>query len=138
MGTSGRARPSRLDRPGTRRSLTRRVDRLIRGEPRLLEGTRLFNAGSYFASHEVWEALWHEVGGKEREVLQGLIQLAAAYHHLARGNPAGAGISTQEDGRIWPGGFLTMPGSRWVSCWRRWIGISPSSSRAGDPPVGPR
>ena len=59
-------------------------------EPRLIEGVRLFNAGKFFESHEVWESLWHEVGGKERELLQGLIQLAAAYHHLSRRNYTGA------------------------------------------------
>ncbi len=61
-----------------------------RDEPRLLEGVRLFNVQQYFQSHEVWESLWHEVGGKERELLQGLIQIAAAYHHLSRGNTKGA------------------------------------------------
>jgi predicted metal-dependent hydrolase len=68
----------------------RRFHQIPRGEPRLLEGARLFNTGQFFASHEVWESLWHEVEGSEREVLQGLIQLAAAYHHLSRGNVAGA------------------------------------------------
>ena len=60
------------------------------GEPRLLEGVRLFNAAAYFESHEVWESLWHELEGEERGLLQGLIQIAAAYHHLMRGNLAGA------------------------------------------------
>lgn len=60
------------------------------GEPRLLEGAALFNARRYFESHEVWESLWHDVGGQDREMLQGLIQWAAAYHHLASGNLAGA------------------------------------------------
>ncbi len=60
------------------------------GEPRLLEGARLFNAGAFFESHEAWESLWHEVEGEERELLQGLIQLAAAYHHAHQGNDTGA------------------------------------------------
>ncbi len=68
----------------------RRLSRIPPGDPRLLEGARLFNAGAFFESHEVWETLWHEVGGRERELLQGLIQIAAAYHHLARKNYAGA------------------------------------------------
>ena len=62
-----------------------------RAEPRLLEGMRLFNEGQFFGSHEVWESLWHDVVGPERELLQGLIQVAAAYYHLSRGNRAGAG-----------------------------------------------
>ena len=59
-------------------------------DPRLHEGARLFNAGQFFESHEVWESLWHDVAGRERELLQGLIQLAAAYHHLQHQNLTGA------------------------------------------------
>ncbi len=59
-------------------------------DPRLEEGVRLFNAGQFFESHEVWESLWHDVGGGERALLQGLIQLAAAYHHLQHHNRTGA------------------------------------------------
>ena len=68
----------------------RRFHAIPIGEPRLLEGARLFNAGEFFESHEVWESLWHEVDGPERELLQGMIQIAAAFHHLVRGNIAGA------------------------------------------------
>ena len=67
-----------------------RFDHVPPQEPRLLEGLRLFEAGAYFESHEAWESLWHEVGGPERELLQGLIQLAAARHHLRQGNRSGA------------------------------------------------
>ena len=71
-------------------AVSRRFDRIPPDDPRLLEGSRLFNAGEFFASHEVWESLWHEVAGPERELLQGLIQLTAAYHHRTRGNATGA------------------------------------------------
>lgn len=76
--------------PGPASERAGRFDHVPSGEPRLLEGARLFNAGEFFESHEAWESLWHEVVGKERALLQGLIQLAAAYHHLARGNARGA------------------------------------------------
>ncbi len=69
---------------------TRRYDAIPAAEPRWREGATLFNERRYFESHEVWEALWHDVGGDERQLLQGLIQLAAAYHHLAHGNRSGA------------------------------------------------
>ena len=68
----------------------RRYTRIPADEPRLLEGLRLFNQSRYFEAHEAWEALWHEVGGRQREWLQGLIQVAVARHHLRRGNTAGA------------------------------------------------
>ena len=42
-----------------------------------------FNAGRYFESHEDWETLWNDAEGERREWLQGLIQIAAALHHVA-------------------------------------------------------
>ena len=53
------------------------------------EGIALFNAGKYFESHEVWEELWLAAAGDEKTFLQGLIQVAAAFHHHARGNWSG-------------------------------------------------
>jgi predicted metal-dependent hydrolase len=54
-----------------------------------LEGLRLFNAGAYYESHEVWEDLWLRNRSEARPFLQGLIQVAAALHHQARGNAVG-------------------------------------------------
>ena len=67
-----------------------RYDSIPRGEPRLLQGARRFNRGHYFEAHEAWESLWHDVEGRELPLLQGLIQLAAAYHHLTQKNLPGA------------------------------------------------
>lgn len=53
-------------------------------------GLALFNQGRFFAAHEAWEVAWREAQGTERLLLQGLIQVAAALHHVARGNPRGA------------------------------------------------
>jgi len=47
----------------------------------LAEGRRLFNAGRFFEAHEVWEAAWLREEGEMRRLLQGLIQIAAGYHH---------------------------------------------------------
>jgi predicted metal-dependent hydrolase len=58
--------------------------------PRLLEGIEHFNAGRFWEAHESWEQLWMRATGEEREFLQGLIQLAAAYHHSKRGTLSGA------------------------------------------------
>lgn len=68
----------------------RRFSSVPHDDPRLAEGARLFNARAYFEAHEVWESLWHEVDGEERALLQGLIQLAAAFYHVTRGNRTGA------------------------------------------------
>lgn len=46
--------------------------------------------GEYFEAHEILEPAW--MGAEdvpERELLQGLIKVAAAYVHATRGNPPG-------------------------------------------------
>jgi uncharacterized protein len=53
-------------------------------------GVTDFNAGRFFEAHEVWEELWLAAGEPEKTFLQGLIQIAAAFHHQARGNARGA------------------------------------------------
>ncbi len=47
------------------------------------DGARLFDAGRFFEAHEAWEARWlTEEDGPRRVLLQGLIQIAAAFHKL--------------------------------------------------------
>lgn len=56
----------------------------------LAEGLAAYDRGDFFEAHELLEPAWmgtDEIG--EREVIQGLIKLAAAFVHAARGNPAG-------------------------------------------------
>jgi predicted metal-dependent hydrolase len=48
-----------------------------------------FNDGWYFESHETLEDLWMVTPLPEREMFQGIIQLAAAFVHYARGERAG-------------------------------------------------
>ena len=50
----------------------------------------LWNEGLFFEVHEVLEAVWKTAAGTERQALQGVIQVAVAYHHLAHGNRRGA------------------------------------------------
>jgi hypothetical protein len=58
----------------------------------------LFDAGLYFEVHEVLEPHWATAGGEEREALQGLIQVAVAWQHLANGNLAGGRSLLAEGG----------------------------------------
>jgi len=44
------------------------------------EARRLWEAGRYWEVHEVLEPFWLSASGPERELLQGVIQLAAALH----------------------------------------------------------
>jgi len=53
-------------------------------------GVAHFNAGEFFKAHEVWEELWLATAGPEKTLLQGLIQIAAAFHHYGLGNLRGA------------------------------------------------
>lgn len=48
-----------------------------------------FNAGEFFEAHEVWEEIWLEAPESEKPFLQGLIQIAAAFHHYHRANLSG-------------------------------------------------
>jgi len=62
----------------------------VRGDTRFGEFVSRFDAGRYFAAHEVLEELWLDVEGDERDFLQGLVQIAVALEHRTRGNEAGA------------------------------------------------
>lgn len=55
-----------------------------------LRGIKLFNEGRFFDCHEVWETVWLESEGIERDFLHAMIQAAAALHHFQRGNLKGA------------------------------------------------
>lgn len=54
------------------------------------QGVARFNALEFWEAHEAWERLWLASSGDEKRFLQGLIQLAAAYHHVRRGTFRGA------------------------------------------------
>jgi Domain of unknown function (DUF309) len=56
----------------------------------LSAATALFEAGLYFEVHELLEPHWVAARGTSRDALQGLIQVAVAWQHLANGNVAGA------------------------------------------------
>jgi predicted metal-dependent hydrolase len=49
------------------------------------KGVALFNDREFWHAHEAWEEIWLKATGEEKIFLQGLIQLAAAYHHVQRG-----------------------------------------------------
>ncbi len=56
----------------------------------VVQAAALWNEGLFFEVHEVLEAVWQRETGERRQALQGVIQIAVAYHHLAHGNPRGA------------------------------------------------
>lgn len=58
-------------------------------ESQIQRGIELFNAGQFFEAHEAWEEVWLAEREPEKTFLQGLIQIAAAFHHRQRGNREG-------------------------------------------------
>lgn len=56
----------------------------------LAEGVLRFNRGDFWGAHESWEHMWLALKGPFRDFIRGLIQLAAAFHHIKRGNQRGA------------------------------------------------
>jgi predicted metal-dependent hydrolase len=58
----------------------------------LARGLDLFNRAHFFDAHEVLEDVWRESahGKPRRRHLQGLVQLAVAFHHESRNNLVGA------------------------------------------------
>lgn len=58
---------------------------LISHRASLAEGVALFNEQKFWHAHEAWERFWLVAAGDDKLFLQGLIQLAAAYHHVQRG-----------------------------------------------------
>ena len=94
--SSGRARNSR-----PRDALGRPLPRNAAGEPptadqamppvkALAEAQRLLDAGRPFHAHEVLEAAWKTAPDAERDLWQGLAQIAVGLTHALRGNARGA------------------------------------------------
>ena len=59
-------------------------------EMALGQAALLFDGRLYFEVHELLEPYWLRAAGRERETLQGLIQVAVGFHHLSNGNSGGA------------------------------------------------
>jgi hypothetical protein len=53
------------------------------------KGLEAFNSEHYYDAHEHWEELWLETPNPDKKFLQGLIQVAAAFHHYSRANLVG-------------------------------------------------
>src|SRR5438874_7736535 len=54
------------------------------------EGLAHFNNAEFWEAHESWETLWLAAESDVEKFLQGLIQIAAAFHHVKRGTLRGA------------------------------------------------
>ena len=99
------------------------------------KGLEAFNSRQFFEAHELWEDVWRETIDPERRFLQGLIQVAAAFHHYSRENLLGtrkllqAGLLKLDSFPETHGGLEIEP----LRCAvREWIAVL----KAGDSPKG--
>jgi len=61
----------------------------------------LHDAGLHFEVHELLEPYWARARGEAKEALQGLIQVAVGYQHVANGNLRGAkALLSEGSGRL--------------------------------------
>lgn len=51
-------------------------------EATFAEGVELFNAGEYYACHDVLEGLWNDSPEPRRSILHGILQCAVGLYHL--------------------------------------------------------
>jgi|SRR5580693_4786282 predicted metal-dependent hydrolase len=68
--------------PASRPSLHPELTAARRAEL-VAEGAARFNRGEFFAAHESWEEVWRSTTPEPRDLFQGLVQVAAAFHHFA-------------------------------------------------------
>ena len=73
-------------------TLIDKQDDLFINDSRFEIGMKLFNSCQWYKSHDVFEEIWHETGGPERQLIQGILQVAVAQVHLENSNTNGATI----------------------------------------------
>jgi uncharacterized protein len=54
-----------------------------------LRGIALFNNAEFFDAHEALEDIWRAAPPENKKFLQGMVQVAVAFHHYSTGNRVG-------------------------------------------------
>jgi hypothetical protein len=107
----------------------------------LAEGLRCYRAEKFFLAHEHWEGVWLKEQEPEKSFLQALIQIAAAFHHLQRGNERGtasllrAALLRLEPHAICFGGVMVGPLREEVMAWLRKLETDEVPSRLAFPEI---
>jgi predicted metal-dependent hydrolase len=52
-------------------------------------GISLFNHAEFFDAHEALEDIWRAAPPENKKFLQGMVQIAVAFHHYSKGNRVG-------------------------------------------------
>ena len=72
-------------------------------EDNFFNALNLFNNQKWYEAHDAFEDIWNTLDGDERQIIQGILQVAVSQFHLSRGNLNGATILLGEGiGRIKP------------------------------------
>lgn len=101
----------------------------------LLAGQELLDSGRPFAAHEVFEAVWKDTAGPDRELWRGLAQVAVGITHALRGNESGARSLLQRGADTLSGFAGTTPDGVDVDGVRGWaIAASADLTLAAQPP----
>ncbi|MDX2162394.1 MAG: DUF309 domain-containing protein [bacterium] len=58
--------------------------------PQAIEAIERFNAGAYYAQHDLFEALWMDDPRPVRDLYRAILQVGIAYYQIERGNGRGA------------------------------------------------
>jgi hypothetical protein len=111
----------------------------------LVEAQRLLDEGRPFHAHEVLEATWKAAPDVERDLWQGLAQLAVGLTHALRGNKTGAAVLLRRGGehisgyaQVPPHG-IDVPGLlRWARTLAGQLDQAATPSSETGPPVTPR
>ena len=70
-------------------------------EENFLNALNLFNDQKWYEAHDAFEDIWNTIDGDERQIIQGILQVAVSQLHLSKGNLNGATILLGEGlGRI--------------------------------------
>lgn len=107
----------------------------------LAEGLHCYRSGQFFLAHEHWEGVWLQCQEPEKTMLQCLIQIAAAFHHLQRGNRRGAvSLLSRALRRLEPypdelGGVSVKAILESVGAWLRILGDADDAPQLPFPPI---
>ena len=72
-------------------------------EDNFFNALNLFNNQKWYEAHDAFEDIWNTLDGDERQIIQGILQVAVSQFHLSKGNLNGATILLGEGiGRIKP------------------------------------
>jgi Domain of unknown function (DUF309) len=116
----------------------RPLDAAEPSRPAALEAAgALFDARLYFETHEVLEPFWMRAEGAAREALQGLIQVAVGFEHLANRNLDGALAllregATKVAGHRLDGRALGEFAERVAGCVRDLVALGPDAAARFD------